>query len=186
MKTAFQQFIATSEAYQQTDKLENMLVELYHPFSIIGLTETKIKSEQDNVSVLNTAMHGYHFVSQPSLSNAGGVGMYISENYKYTIRDDLSKSSKEFETLWLEIHNDSQQNFLCSVIYRHPNGNADTFISYIDSSIDKIHREGKYCVILGDFNLDLLKFETHAVTDNFMNILGTYFFQPHIYYSQQE
>jgi hypothetical protein len=74
----------------------------------------------------------------------------------------------------------SQQNFLCSVIYRHPNGNADTFISYIDSSIDKIHREGKYCVILGDFNLDLLKFETHTVTDNFMNILGTYFFQPHI------
>jgi hypothetical protein len=114
MKTAFQQFIATSEAYQQTDKLENMLVELYHPFSIIGLTETKIKSEQDNVSVLNTAMHGYHFVSQPSLSNAGGVGMYISENYKYTIRDDLSKSSKEFETLWLEIHNDSEQNFLWS------------------------------------------------------------------------
>lgn len=52
------------------DKLENMLVELYHPFSIIGLTETKIKSEQDNVSVLNTAMPGYHFMSEPSLSNA--------------------------------------------------------------------------------------------------------------------
>ena len=156
------------------------LVELYHPFSIIGLTETKIKTNQDNTSVLNTIMPGYHFESLPTLLNAGGVGFYISNNYKYTVRDDLSKSSKEFESLWIEIHNDSQQNILCAVNYRHPNANPDIFINYIDSSIDKIQREGKLCVILGDFNLDLLKFETHPVTDNFMNILGTHFFLPHI------
>ena len=63
-------------------------------------------------------MPGYHFESQPTLSNAGGVGFYISNNYKYTVRDDLSKSSKEFESLWIEIHNDSQQNILCAVNYR--------------------------------------------------------------------
>lgn len=69
---------------------------------------------------------------------------------------------------------------MCAVNYRHPNANPDIFINYIDSSIDKIQREGKLCVILGDFNFDLLKFETHSVTDNFMNILGTHFFLPHI------
>ena len=36
--------------------------------------------------------------------------------------------------------------------------NPDIFINYIDSSIDEIQKEGKLCVILGDFNLDLLKF----------------------------
>ena len=125
-------------------------------------------------------MPGYHFESQPTLSNAGGVGFYIFNTYKYTVQDDLSKSSKEFESLWIEIHNDSHKNILCAVNYRHPNANPDIFINYIDSSIDKIQREGKLCVILGDFNLDLLKFETHPVTDKFMNILGTHFFLPHI------
>ena len=33
------------------------------------------------------------------------------------------------------------------------------------------HHENKYCVILGDFNLDLLKFETHSGTNDFLNIL---------------
>lgn len=32
----------------------------------------------------------------------------------------------------------------------------------------------------GDFNLDLLKYETHNGTDEFINTLGTSFFQPHI------
>jgi hypothetical protein len=33
---------------------------------------------------------------------------------------------------------------------------------------------------MGDFNLDLLKYETHTGTEEFMNNLGTYIFQPHI------
>ena len=35
-------------------------------------------------------------------------------------------------------------------------------------------------MISGDFNIDLLKFGSHSETDEFMNILGTHFFQPHI------
>ena len=35
-------------------------------------------------------------------------------------------------------------------------------------------------MISGDFNIDLLKFGSHSETDEFMNILGTHFFQPRI------
>jgi hypothetical protein len=35
-------------------------------------------------------------------------------------------------------------------------------------------------MISGDFNIDLLKSGSHSETDEFMNILGTHFFQPHI------
>ena len=44
----------------------------------------------------------------------------------------------------------------------------------------KTHREKKYRVLLGDFNLDLLKFESHPSTENFLNTLGSYCFQPQI------
>ena len=35
-------------------------------------------------------------------------------------------------------------------------------------------------MIKGDFNLDLLSYESHPKTDEFMNILATSFFQPYI------
>ena len=47
-------------------------------------------------------------------------------------------------------------------------------------TVDKIHRENKYCVLLGDFNLDLLKFESHPSTENFLNTVGSFYFQPQI------
>ena len=34
---------------------------------------------------------------------------------------------------------------------------------------------------MGDFNVDLLKTELHQSSDNFLNTLGSYFFQPHIF-----
>ena len=33
---------------------------------------------------------------------------------------------------------------------------------------------------MGDFNIDLLKFNTHSTSENFLNVFGSFFFQPHI------
>ena len=66
------------------------------------------------------------------------------------------------------------------MIYRHPNGNIQNFMEYLNKITDKIHRESKYCIMMGDFNLDLLKFESHQDTDNFLNTLNLFCFQPFI------
>jgi hypothetical protein len=39
---------------------------------------------------------------------------------------------------------------------------------------------------MGDFNLDILKFEIHPATDDFLDTLGSYFFQPQILISRLE
>lgn len=52
-----------------------------YSFSVIGLSETKIKVGMD--SYLNTNLPGYCFLSQPSMPNAGGVGFYIKDNLSY-------------------------------------------------------------------------------------------------------
>jgi hypothetical protein len=49
-----------------------MLSEFDCPFSLIALSETKIKYGENLIT--NIDIPGYTFVSQPSLSNAGGVG----------------------------------------------------------------------------------------------------------------
>ena len=53
---------------------------------MIGLSETKIKVNQD--PSLNTEIPSYVFVSQPTLSNAGGVGFYIRNDLFYIIREN--------------------------------------------------------------------------------------------------
>ena len=45
-------------------------------------------------------------------------------------------------------------------------------MDFLNSTIEKIDRENKFCIILGDFNLDLLKLDSHPDTDNFLNTWG--------------
>ena len=87
-----------------------MLHELYFPFSLIGLTETKLKHNQHSIS--NVTLKGYRFVSQPSNPNAGGVGFFVKDNIKHTLRIDLTVTKNEFEALWVEVQNDSQHNYV--------------------------------------------------------------------------
>jgi hypothetical protein len=36
------------------------------------------------------------------------------------------------------------------------------------------------CVLIGDFNLNLLNWDSLSPTEEFLNTLGTYFYNPHI------
>ena len=157
-------------------KLQVMLSELSFPFQLIGLTETKLKTDQ--IPLTNFDIEGYNFISQPSLSNAGGSGIYIQNNLN--LRSDFSVSTSEFEALWIEVQNQTNSNIICGVLYRHHHGNLDNFIQYLNPILDKITQENKFCLIMGDFNVDLLKYESHSASDTFTNTLGSYFFQPHI------
>ena len=63
-----------------------MLSEINHLFTVIGLTETKFKVNQEQL--LNNDLPGYH-LSQQTLSNAGGVGILIHSECSYTIRSEM-------------------------------------------------------------------------------------------------
>ena len=160
------------------DNFNHLLSELNYNFSVIGLTETKFKVSSQ--PTFNNNINGYRFHSQPSLSNAGGVAFYVQENLSTCLRDDLSYLSSEYECLWIELESDLHHNIICGVIYRHPHSNLESFINYLDITINKINLEKKYCIIMGDFNIDLLKSTSHTDTDKFLHTLESYFFNPHI------
>ena len=54
-------------------------------------------------------------------------------------------------------------------------------MDYISSTIESINPENKFCIYMGDFNIDLLKIDTHADSEFFINSLGSCFFQPQIF-----
>ena len=129
---------------------------------------------------MNIDLPGYQFEPQPTLSDWGGVAFYIKDNLQFKVRSDLSSKTEDYESLWIEVNNDSHSNIICGIVYRHPNGNLDNFIEYLNFVTDEVNKETKYCTMQGDFNLDLLKIDSHTMTDNFLNIMGSIFFQPYI------
>lgn len=160
------------------DSLSQMLHQLNHNFSIIGLSETKINSSKPQFA--NTSLSGYKFISQPTLSNAGGVGFYVNENLSFHLRSDFSKTTVDFESLWIELQSSLHHIIIIGVIYRHPNSDTQSFLSYLNNVLQNINNENKYCMVLGDFNFNLLNFDSHSDTNEFLNILGSFFFSPHI------
>jgi exonuclease III len=148
------------------DNLIQMLSEFSYNFSVIGLTETRLKTTQENLC--NQYLNGYTFVSQPSLSNAGGVGFFINDSLCYNVRHDLSEIVAGYETLWIEIQSSLiNQNIICGVIYRHPHSDISTFMTYLNNTLDRINNEQKLCVLMGDFNLNLLNWDSHSPTEEF-------------------
>ena len=96
------------------------------------------------------------------------------------MRSDITTVDQNFEALWIEIDTIGQPNLVCGILYRHPNGNLDKFMEYMNLTIEKIHQENKLCLFMGDFNIDLLKIDTHITSEKFINDLGSFFFQPQI------
>ena len=69
------------------DNFMHMLSELNFPFSLLGFSETKFKVDQERL--VNVNIPGYNLISEPSLSNAGGVAFYVKNNLKFSVRSDI-------------------------------------------------------------------------------------------------
>ena len=96
------------------------------------------------------------------------------------IRDDISTREDEFETIWIEIKNSKSQNVLCGCAYRNPNTNVDKFNDYINQTMEKISKENKLIFLIGDFNINLLNYEPHGETNDFINTMISHYLLPHI------
>ena len=144
------------------DNLVDLINNLNFDFSIIGLSEIKFQVGKDTYS--NTSINNYSFLSQPC--PAGGVGFYINNKLKFSERDDLNTTSNSYESIVIEVKDSGGKIFLCSVFYRHPKADLTLFLNEFCATIDKISKENKHCLIMGDFNIDLLNYESHHLTEN--------------------
>ena len=66
------------------------------------------------------------------------------------------------------------------IVYRHPNTSLQSFLDHFSKILEQVHKESKLCVIMGDFNINLLNCDSHTLTGESINLLSSYFFQPHI------
>ena len=153
---------------------------LDHSFDVLGISETRLSS----LSSKNIDLPNYSFIHNTSDSSAGGTGLYISNKLTFIPRDDLSLNlfcSKFLESTFCEIKFKNKQNLLVGCIYRHPSMDIEFFnVEFLSPFLNKISRENKLCVLLGDFNINLLNCDSCHPIGEFLDTLGSYRMLPYI------
>ena len=146
-------------------------------FDIINISETSQQVGENFVK--NIDLNGYKqpFTTETN-SGKGGVLLYIKEKYESFERNDLKIRDDDYEGVWAEITNEKSKNIVCGCIYRHPSANSSTFNVYIRKCLSILQKEDKEVYISGDFNIDLLKYNSNNYYKEFYDLMTSYVFLP--------
>ena len=106
--------------------------------------------------------------------------LYVNSKLDHYVRDDLSVIEDDYETIWIEINNHKSKNLLCCCLYRHPTSNVTNFNNHVSSILQKVQKENKSLLIMGDFNINLVNYDSHPETNDFINLMVSHYLLPHI------
>ena len=81
----------------------------------------------------------------------------------------------------MEIKEKKSKNVLCYCAYRHRDTDVDEFEDHLEKVFQKISKENKLIYLMGDFNFDLLNYETDTGTAGFLNSFVQFGFLPLIH-----
>ena len=169
-----------SSLTKNVDHFNILLNELNVNFDILAITESRIK--KDSPSTVN--LHLDYLVEQTSTeTSAGGTLLYINKTLSYQLKNDLKLYHLEkTESTFIEIICSKLTNVIVGCIYKHPTLQINDFKSdFISPLLLKLQKESyKRILLLGDFNIDLLKSELSDSINNFIDTLSSDFLLPHI------
>ena len=141
---------------------------------ILAITETKLKKGDDEPPI-----GGYVFERTDTTTEFGGVGIYISNDFKYSVRSDLALGVRHCEDIWIDIKTDQSnksstygsKNLVIGVIYRHPGHKYDFYCSQLCDTLNKLNASKTDYVVVGDINIDILKFNLATDVTDYINSL---------------
>ena len=107
--------------------------------------------------------------------SAGGVGMFINCNLHYDVLERTSNSS--YQALWIDIVDTNKKKSMCGVVCRQHDKDHD-FLNYFSSSIELYFLRNRNIYLMGDFNIDLLKFESCSYSKELLELIQSFSLLP--------
>ena len=162
------------------EDLEYLLDKTKIDFDVIGISGSRIKKDKSPINTIN--LKGYSDESCLMESEADGTLLYISNHLSYNPRNDLRiYKFTELKSTLIELLNPQKTNVIVRCIYCHPHTDLNEFNDYyINNLLAKLSKENKTVFLLGDLNMDLLKYDQHSLTNNFLDFLSSQILLPHI------
>ena len=179
-KQLFLFHINTCSLNKNSDDLQHLLKCTNKVFDIVAVSETRIMKKTSLTS--NISLNNYSFECTPTESTAGGTLLYIANHLSYKSCNDLNLyKTNQLESTFIEILNSKKSNIFVGCLYKHPvMDNTDFNKNYLNPILDKISKENKQVFLLGDFNIDLLNYNDHQPTNEFLDSLASNSFLPYI------
>ena len=155
---------------------------------IIIVVETHITetNQTHTPGELRDLLPNYHFFHKGrNYKNGGGVGIFVSKNLSSRahphpdVEERVRFTEEAFENLVITIpeaiataNGTVKKDLVLAAIYRQPNkDNFELFQKELKKLLQAVDKSKNELVIAGDFNLDLLKYESHAPTASYLDSL---------------
>ena len=141
-----------------------------HKFDVIGLCEAKMTDVTEKLYMLP----GYNFYASNVASNKGGVCIYINNNYNCKMRSDLCMKLDYLETVFVDCTVGNKEVTI-GMIYHRPGTSFEGFIVEINRICSKLNN---HSVLMGDFNINILRSDTDTNAFNFIQNMKEFSFAP--------
>lgn len=158
------------------DEFLDFLVRSKIQWDVICISETWLK--EDIIKYFDIEEYNL-FASCRQESEGGGTAIYVHTKHDVMERKDFE--SKEFETNFIQLKVATKlgvKSILVGEIYRPPNSNNNIFMSFMEKILDTIRQEGKFAVLTGDFNYNLLPDQQNKHAKDFANLMTSYGYFP--------
>ena len=120
--------------------------------------------EQQKKTINNINLEGYTIGSTPSDATCGGALLYKNKNINYKTRNDLAiYKSRELKSVFIEVINKRRnKNTIIGCLYTHSCTEPKDFNNiFLQNPIEKLSFENKNMILMGDFNIHILKYDTN-------------------------
>ena len=105
-------------------------------------------------------------------TKAGGAALYIAKNIKAIPRPDIKFKMQLVESCWCEIAaGKNKKTIIIGCIYRHPTCDLEEFRAQLNDIIKTLNLNKYEIYILGDLNIDFLKYNSHLPTEDYLDML---------------
>ena len=121
---------------------------------IFGINETKLK---DKISNNTLQIPNFQFIRKDKKHDGHtGIGVYINHSIQNHVKRRKDLEIEQIENIWLELRLPKEQPLLIGFIYRHPNS-TNSWFKYFEQMMDKVNSFNLNTILLGDFNINMLK-----------------------------
>ena len=149
--------------------------------SVICVTETHLTESRNqgySQSDHHNLLPGYNFYHNDRKNmKGGGVGVFVSEELSESASvESVFFEEEKFEGITLTLPDfpleNGKKNLIILTVYRQPGeANIHEFHSILERWLEHYDQRSNEIIITGDMNLDLLRYEVHAGTSNYLDLL---------------
>ena len=135
-----------------------------------------VLQKQTNNSNINQnsllQLEGYIPVHQIRKSHKGGrIALFIHDSLLYKLHTDLSINYEDIESLSIEILNSQTRNTIFNHVYKPSDGNLHVCKTFLKKILSESAAVSKTFFLAGDFNINLLNFETNKKIQSSVNLM---------------